>query len=172
MFQFLTPTPNFKQVVAVNLKEYFCLYGDHSTPLNKHKGIPNKIRLEYEDYSNRVRGFDFLQHNEQGLKSESVTYAQMVRQRNKIFIKDDMSKVKIGRLSDKMYIFSNGVTTLPQGHTLLQPIVDAGRGKTTEYLQSDEHIKHILVLEKGIERKHERLRLTGLFYTQNEHIYL
>ena len=121
MFQFLTPTPNYKQVVAVNPKEYYCMYGDGSRPLDKHKGIPNKINLEYEDYSNRVRGFEFLKSNEQGLKSASVTYAQMIRQRNKIFIKDDMSKVKIGRLSDKVYVFSNGVTTLPHGHTLLSP---------------------------------------------------
>ena len=172
MFQFLTSTPNFKQVVAVNPKEYYCLFGDGSEPVNKHKGIPNKIRLEYEDYSNRVRGFDFLKRNEGALKSESVTYGKMIRQKNKIFIKDNMSKVKIGRLSDKMYIFSNGVTTLPHGHVLLKPIIDAAEGKSTEYLQSDEHIAHVLELEKGIELKHERLRLTGLFFTQNEHIYL
>ena len=172
MFQFLTPTPNFKQVVAVNPKEYYCVYGDGYEPTQKHKGIPNKIRLEYEDYSNRVRGFDFLKRNEGALKSESVTYGQMIRQKNKIFIKDNMSKVKIGRLSDKMYIFSNGVTMLPHGHVLLKPIIDAAEGKSTEYLQSDEHIAHVLELEKGIELKHERLRLTGLFYTQNEHIYL
>ena len=172
MFQFLTPTPNFKQVVAVNPKEYYCVYGDGYEPTQKHKGIPNKIRLEYEDYSNRVRGFDFLKRNEGALKSESVTYGQMIRQKNKIFIKDNMSKVKIGRLSDKMYIFSNGVTTLPHGHVLLKPIIDAAEGKSTEYLQSDEHIAHVLELEKGIELKHERLRLTGLFFTQNEHIYL
>ena len=96
----------------------------------------------------------------------------MLRQNNKIFIRDNMSKVKISRLSDKMYIFSNGITTLPHGHDLLKPIYDAGEGKSTEELQSDEHIALILELEKAIELKHERLRLTGLFYTQNEHIYL
>ena len=113
MFQFLTPTPNFKQVVAVNPKEYYCLYGDGDSSTQKHKGIPNKIRLEYEDYSNRVRNYEFLKSNEGALKSASVTYAQMLRQKNKIFIRDTMSKVKIGRLSDKMYIFSNGITTAP-----------------------------------------------------------
>ena len=172
MFQFLTPTPNFKQVVAVNPKEYYCLYGDGDSPTQKHKGIPNKIRLEYEDYSNRVRNYEFLKSNEGSLKSASVTYAQMLRQKNKIFIRDTMSKVKIGRLSDKMYIFRNGITTLPHGHDLLKPIYDAGQGKSTEELQSDEHIALILELEKGIESKHERLRLTGLFFSQNEHIYL
>ena len=172
MFQFLTPTPNMKQIVAVNPKEYYVMYGDNSKPDNKHKGIPDKIKLEYEDYSNRVRSFDVLQHNEQALKSESVTYAQMMKQRNKVFIKDTMSKVKISRLSDKVYVFGNGVTTLPHGHHLLKPIYGACRGKTTEYLQSDEHILEILELEKEIEKKHEKLRYMGMFFTQNEHIYM
>ena len=55
---------------------------------------------------------------------------------------------------------------------MIKPIYDAGQGKSTEELQSDEHIALILELEKGIESKHERLRLTGLFFSQNEHIYL
>ena len=58
-----------------------------TNPTQRHKGIPNKIRLEYEDYSNRVRNYDFLKQNEGALKSASVTYAQMVRQKNKIFIR-------------------------------------------------------------------------------------
>ena len=180
MFQFLTSTPNYKQIVAVNPKEYYCMFGDNSKPLNKHKGIPDKIKLDYDVYSNRVRSFEFLQNNEQALKSESVTYAQMVRQRNKVFIKDTMSKVKIGRLSDKMYVFSNGITTLPHSHYLLKPIYDAGVGKTTEYLQSDEHIQKILEIEKELEQKHDKLRYMGMYtqniftfiFTQNEHIYL
>ena len=59
MFQFLTSTPNYKQIVAVNPKEYYCMFGDKSKSLNKHKGIPDKIKLEYDDYSNRVRSFEF-----------------------------------------------------------------------------------------------------------------
>ena len=148
------------------------MFGDKSKSLNKYNGIPDKIKLEYDDYSNRVRSFEFLQNNKQALKSESVTYAQMVRQRNKVFIKDTMSKKNIGHLSDKMYVFSNGITTLPHSHYLLKPIYDAAVGKTTEYLQSDEHIQKILEMEKEIEKKHDKLRYMGMFFTQNEHIYL
>ena len=71
-----------------------------------------------------------------------------------------------------MYIFANGITTLPHGHDLLKPIYDAGEGKSTEDLQSDEHIALLLELEKAIELKHERLRLDWFVHTQNEHIYL
>ena len=83
-----------------------------------------------------------------------------------------MVKVRIGRLSDKMYIFSNGITTLPHGHCLLKPIYDECRGKSTEFLQTDKHIIRILAIEKEIEQKHEKLKYMGLFFTQNEHIFI
>ena len=97
MFQFDTSISSTVTVVAVNPKEYYCKYAntqkvlavnpkeyygkDTKTQkaLNKHKGIPGKITLDYEDYSSRVRSFDYLKCHEQALKSSSVTYAQMMK---------------------------------------------------------------------------------------------
>ena len=119
-----------------------------------------------------MRSYDYLKCHEQALKSSYVTYAQMMKKRNKVFIKDNMMKDRIGRLSDKMYIFSNGITTLPHGHSLLKPIYDECRGKIIEFLQTDNHIMRILAMEKEIEQKHEKLKYMGLFFTQNEYIFI
>ena len=59
MFQFDTKTPNIQTVVAVNPKEYVCMYYDEVKNMlksvDKHKGIPRKIRLSYEEYSQCFR---------------------------------------------------------------------------------------------------------------------
>ena len=53
----------------------------------------------------------------------------------------DMKKVKLGALTDKVYVFANGVMTLPHGHVALKPIYAAARGKSAIELQSNEHIE-------------------------------
>ena len=89
MFQFLTPTPNMS-VVAVNPKEYICMYrkdGDNDkevTTMSKHKGVPKKIRLCYEDYSQCARSFDYLKQHHDALKSGSVSYCHLGAVKNSV----------------------------------------------------------------------------------------
>ena len=82
----------------------------------------------------------------------------------------DMKKVKLGALSDKVYVFANGVMTLPHGHVALEPIYAAAFGKSAIELQSDEHIERLRILEQNIVVAHPRLHLLQQFYEANEHI--
>ena len=165
MFQFLTPTPSIKQIVAVNPKEYCCLF-EKNEVMCKHKGVPKKVDVGFEVYRDRVKDFNFLKDNESYLKSEQVGYVNMRQEKNRTFVKET-KKVKLGGLNDKVYIFSNGVTTLPHGHALLEPIYKASFNKTSEQLQSDRHINELLEIEKDIVNKHPHLKRLNLFYAQN-----
>ena len=120
-----------------------------TTTTDKHKGMPRKIRLTYEDYSQRLCSLQRLEQNHNALRSGTVSYCRMGAVRHR-FVLTDLRKVKLGTLSDKVYIFQNGVTTLPHGHIALQPIYDAARGKLSEELQSDEHMELLRQLEKTL----------------------
>ena len=63
--------------------------------------------------------------------------------------------------------FNDGIMTLPHGHALLQPIYQASLNKTSEQLQSDNHIDRLLNLEKELIAQHPRLRFLSAFYEQN-----
>ena len=174
MFQFETPIPNIKQIIAVNPKEYFCLYAkkhNDKQSVNKHKGIPRYINVAFEEYSLRVRSLAFLKEHNKALKSPPTQYSTLTRFRNKVFIKD-IQKMKLGGLSDKVYVFQNGVSTLPHGHVLLEPIYAICKGKLAEEMQTDEHIEQLRVLEEDIERSHPRLKILSAFYKANEHIFV
>ena len=170
MFQFETSTPNIKQIIALNPKEYFCLYANNKS-VNKHKGIPPYIKVGFEEYSLRVRSLAFLKEHNEALKLSSTQYSTLTRFRNKVFIKD-IQKVRLGGLSNKVYVFQNGVSTLPHGHVLLEPIYAICKGKLSEEMQTDEHIEQLRVLEENIERTHPRLKILSAFYKANEHIFV
>ena len=170
MFQFETPTSNIKQIIAVNPKEYFRLHADNKS-VNKHKGIPRYINVAFEEYSMRVRSLSFLKEHTNALHSSSIKYTTLKHFRNKVFIKDT-NKVQLGGLSDKVYVFQNGVSTLPHGHVLLEPIYAFCKGKLSEEMQTDEHIRQLRLLEENIERSHPRLKILNAFYKVNEHIFV
>ena len=167
MFQFVTNEPCIKQMVAVNPKEYCCLYEDDKLE-KRHKGVPKKVNIEFQTYKDRVHSFEFLKENEKFLKSESVTYKRLAQEKNKTFMKET-TKVQLGGINDKVYVFSDGILTLPHGHALLQPIYNESHNKTSVQLQDDAHINKLLELEGDIIEKHPRLKYLRRFYDQNRH---
>ena len=174
MFQFDTVTPNIQTVVAVNPKEYVCVYRHEVKntlkSVDKHKGIPRKIRLSYEDYSQCFRSLEYLDEHHDAIKSGTMSYCRMGPVKGR-YAMVDMKKVSLGALTDKVYIFTNGVMTLPHGHVALASIYAAALGKTGLELQSNEHIERLRVLKRDIVAAHPRLLLLQQFYEMNEHIY-
>ena len=91
---------------------------------------------------------------------------RLAQEKNKTFLKS-VTKVQLAGINDKVYLFSDGIMTLPHGHTLLKPIYDESYNKTSAELQDGVHINKLLELEGDIIAQHQRLQCLNRFYKQN-----
>ena len=165
MFQFETDTPCLKQIIANNPKEYIKLFDDGEY-FAKHKGIPARVKVEFQSYLRRVQPFSTVFNELDLISSEKVTYMTLKYQKKKTFLFNNM-KTNLAQLSDKVYILKDGVQTLQHGHVLLKEIYAASKGKTSEQIQTDKHLQLLCGLEEEIYKKHPRLAIYNKFISEN-----
>ena len=73
-----------------------------------------------------------------------------------------VDKVSFGKLNDKNYYFTDGITSLPHGHPLLQEIYEHRVGKTESEIQHDGIIGERL--EQSAIARHRRLFLLNRIF--------
>ena len=100
--------------IAVNPKEYFEKFKNKHVN-KKHKGVKRGTPgMMFENYANRIKR---LRHDLN--KSEPVETIKQKRLevRNTNMKMTTVNKVKFARLNDKRYYFSDGIVSLPFGHS-------------------------------------------------------
>ena len=116
--------------------------------LKRHKGLSHRYIVTRNDYLSRVHKFEEFEtakHKNSGGIGKVETYS-LRSERGKMFLMK-MDKVKMSKLMDKTYIFSDGVTTCPFGHYRLKPIIDLNESVSYSELFSKEHLIKLLKLE-------------------------
>ena len=127
--------------------------------LKRHKGLSHRYNVTRNDYLSRVHKideFDTNKHKDHSGIGTVETYS-LRSERGKMFLMK-MDKVKMSKLMDKVYIFSDGVTTCPFGHYRLKPIIDFNESVSYSHLFSDEHIDKLLKLELDIVKEWPLIR--------------
>ena len=66
-------------------------------------------------------------------------------------------KVALSRLTDKRYVFSDGILTLPFGHVWLKPIFEHNKNLTEQQVQSNANIRQLIAIEKKIVGENDYL---------------
>ena len=77
--------------------------------------------MDFDSYSNRL--LDLTEYYREFLNKPNPV--QQIEQKRFQFINESMqmksvSKVEFGQLNDKRFYFSNGIVSLPYGHSLLE----------------------------------------------------
>ena len=143
--------------IGVNPKEYIEVCNDASVN-KKHKGLKrNTVGMDYPLYAERVRS---MQEN---ASIENRLVKRFVQKRLQS-VHGEMSqvtidKVSFGKLNDKNYYFTDGITSLPHGHPLLHEIYEHRVGKTESEIQLDGVVGERL--ENAVVARHRRLFVTN-----------
>ena len=146
--------------VGVNPKEYIEVYND--TSINKkHKGLKrNTVGMDYPMYADRVRSMKENASIEKRLakrfmqKRLQAVYGEMSQV--------SIDKVSFGKLNDKNYYFTDGITSLPHGHPLLKEVYEHRVGKTEAEIQLDGVVGERL--ENAVIGRHRRLFVTNRIF--------
>ena len=107
--------------VAVNPKEYYERFSDHSGN-KKHKGLKKSTPdMDFDSYSNCL--LDLTEYCNEHLNK--VNRVQQIEQKTFQVINESMQmksigKVQFGQLNDKRFYFSSGIVSLPHGHLYLE----------------------------------------------------
>ena len=83
-----------------------------------------------------------------------------------------VNKIQFGQLNDKRFYFSNGITSLPYGHFLLDQI----RKEKNKYRKIHQVIKEkkweFLKQEAEVVNKIDRLRILSQIFNETPKLYL
>ena len=127
--------------------------------LKRHKGLSHRYTVTRNDYLSRVHKLEEFE-TDKHKKSDGIgkveTYS-LRSERGKMFLMK-MDKVKMSKLMDKTYIFSDGVTTCPFGHYRLKPIIDFNESVSYSQLFGQEHLARLLKLENDIVKEWPLIR--------------
>ena len=137
--------------------------------LKRHKGLSHRYNVTRNDYLNRIHNideFDTNKHKDHAGIGTVETFS-LRSERGKMFLMK-MDKVKMSKLMDKVYIFSDGVTTCPFGHYRLKPIIDFNESVSYSNLFSDDHIVKLLKLERDIVKEWPLIKKRMTVYEQHE----
>ena len=106
--------------LAVNPKEYFEFFCDHSVN-KKQKGIKKGSRvMEYQNYANSIKSltnFDTFQN----MPSEYKEVDRFVVKKGDM-VKTTVTKTKFSQLNDKRFYFLGSILSLPHGNPSLEEI--------------------------------------------------
>ena len=141
-----SPFRVIKNTIANNPKEFVKLF-DNDGYLSKQNGVPKKVKIKFNDYLRRVQPFSTLMDNEESIRSEKLNYTTLRNKHKNTFMYEN-SKVGLATLSNKVYIFQQGILSLQHGHALLKNIYKASKGKTSEELQRDDHLLKLCLIEQ------------------------
>ena len=149
--------------IAVNPKEYFEKFKNKHIN-KKHKGVKGGTPgMMFENYANRIKR---LRHDLN--KSQSVENIKQKRLevRNTNMKMTTVCKAKFARLNDKRYYFSDGIVSLPFGHSLLDKVRNYKKQLTKIHEQIEKEKETILKYENEAVMKNGRLRVLRCIFSQ------
>ena len=121
--------------IAVNPKEYFEKFRNRGIN-KKHKGVRKNTKgMDFERYANRIKDLRLDLKNE--IEKEKVIQKRL-QVKNAEMIMTSSNKVKFAQLNDKRYYFSDGIVSLPFGHSLLEKIREYKNSLKDIHLVIDE----------------------------------
>jgi len=119
--------------------------------IRKHKGISTKHRITRIDYQKRIQSFDeYLDNENEGDTSNNTVDVYSFRTDKGKRKMAKTTKKKLSKLTDKVYVFHDGINTCNFGHYRLRPIVELNESVSYDTLFSDNHLTKLLELEKRI----------------------
>ena len=149
--------------IAVNPKEYFEKFRNKDFN-KKHKGVKKGTAgMMFENYANQIK---HLRHDlDISPLAEFVTQRRFEIRNTEMKMKA-IKKVKFARLNDKRYYFSDGIVSLPFGHTLLEKAREYKKQLGKIHLSIDKEKDAILKLENEAVMQNERLRILRCILAQ------
>ena len=149
--------------IAVNPKEYFEKFRNKDFN-KKHKGVrKGTAGMMFENYAERIKN---LRYDLNILPSPEFVTQKRFEVRNTEMKMKAVKKVKFARLNDKRYYFSDGIVSLPFGHTLLEPARQYKKRLSKIHEQIDNNKDAILKLENEALMQNERLRILRSILSQ------
>ena len=113
-------TPNIITTIALNPKEYYERFHDHSNN-KKHKGLRKSTRgMDFDSYSERLA--DLTEFSKELLRKPVKIEQKRFQVINDSMQMKSVIKVQFGKLNDKRFYFSNGLISLPFGHPYLEEL--------------------------------------------------
>ena len=149
--------------IAVNPKEYFEKFRNRDIN-KKHKGVRKNTKgMDFERYANRIKDLRLDLKSE--IEKEKVIQKRL-QVKNTEMIMTSSNKVKFAQLNDKRYYFSDGIVSLPFGHSLLEKIREYKNSLKDIHLVIDEEKEKLLKDENEAVNVNERLRILRTIYSQ------
>ena len=149
--------------IAVNPKEYFEKFKNKHIN-KKHKGVKRGTPgMMFENYANRIK-----RRRHDLNKSEFVENIKQKRLevRNTNMKMTTVCKAKFARLNDKRYYFSDGIVSLPFGHSLLDKVRNYKKQLTKIHEQIEKEKETILKYKNEAVMKNERLKVLRCIFSQ------
>ena len=144
------PAPDYiGKLTAVNPKEYFVVKSDNTT-VKKHKGVNRNIIIRQNEYMGRLATVTQLL-NKTHTTEVNTTAQDMITTKDSTTCMKTQTKKVLSVLTDKRYIFHDGIATVPHGHKALRPLIEFNKTVTTEAeLCSNKHIEALVKLEIAV----------------------
>lgn len=156
-FQFENPydtDARIVELVSSAVKEYSKLTKSKET-IQKHKGVSSKVVYEHDNYKQRIKDiiFGIKKRELPALEPKKLELYRMLQHKNEKLI-EMYSKKIFSRVSDKRYIFMDGITTCAYGHKKLEPIFNHFKNYVEEHgndsIMDDECINRAILIEREI----------------------
>ena len=142
--------------IALNPKEYYEKYIDHSHN-KKHKGLKRGIGgMDFASYSGRL--VDLNEYCRHYLKPKKIEQKSFQILNESIQMKS-VSKVQFGRFNDKRYYFYIGITSLPFGNRMLDPLRKEKQKYCSIYQKIQEKKYNFLKEEAKVIENNQRMRI-------------
>ena len=144
------PAPDYiGKLIAVNPKEYFVVKSDNTT-VKKHKGVNRNTIIRQNEYMGRLATVTQLL-NKTHTTEVNTTAQDMITTKDSTTCMKTQTKKVLSVLTDKRYIFHDGIVTVPHGHKALRPLIEFNKTVTTEAeLCSNKHIEALMKLEIAV----------------------
>ena len=156
--------------IALNPKEYYEEFDDYSNN-KKHKGLKKSTTgMDFDAYCSKLATTSeyFDKHIKQTKKIKQKTF-QVINDSMQMLA---VNKIQFGQLNYKRFYFSNGITSLPYGHFLLDQI----RKEKNKYRKIHQVINEkkweFLKQEAEVVNKIDRICILFQIFNETPELYL
>ena len=161
-------TPNIIITIALNPKEYYERFHDHSDN-KKHKGLKKSTRgMDFDSYSERLA--DLTEFSKEFLRKPVKIEQKRFQVINDSMQMKSVIKIQFGKLNDKRFYFSNGLISLPFGHPYLEELRKEKQRHRAIHKVIQEKKYDFLKEESKVLQNHPRLNVLKIF-SQNPMLY-
>ena len=162
-------TPNIIITIALNPKEYYERFHDHSDN-KKHKGLRKSTRgMDFDSYSERLA--DLTEFSKEFLRKPVKIEQKRFQVINDSMQMKSVIKVQFGKLNDKRFYFSNGLISLPFGHPYLEELRKEKQRHRAIHKVIQEKKYDFLKEESKVLQNHPIFNVLKQIFSQNPMSY-